>query len=199
MKWVGSLLVSVVVLAGCGGDVSRPATVATVVTTSTSTTTVVTIPATFPRPVDELGLRCQAVVDVLLGELKAQGKAPAAAEVICRDASVDPLLAGRGGYTLGMIARVKYPWPNLPEYQWDRGWRDVAAHEIGHTFARTLTDAQKARFGEISGRGVWDEEWFADYYAAVIGGVGRGALAYIGVPPPTEQINVLCEERILPC
>ena len=154
---------------------------------------------TEPRPVDELGLRCQAAIDAALAALVASGQAPADADGVCRTREQDSFLGTHAGYSIGVRFVVRYPFDTVPESQWDRAWHDVAVHEIGHTWSRRLDAAQKQSYATIRGQAGWNPEDYADVYAAVIGGARAGGLAYIGSPPPPEEVDALCAAGLLPC
>lgn len=95
--------------------------------------------------------------------------------------------------------RVVYPFDRVPEPLWEKGWHDVAAHEIGHTWARGLSTEQRQVYAGIRGQAGFNGEDYADVFAAIVGGVGRGGLAYIGTPPPAEQVEAICAAGLVPC
>lgn len=191
--WIGLLVLAT----GCSSGATAAKDGRRVLVTTTTTTTTVPVPATQERPVDDLGMRCQAAVDAALAALKASGQAPVDADGVCRTREQDSLLGDRTGYSIGVRFVVRYPFDRFPESRWDQTWHDVAVHEIGHTWSRRLDAAHRQVYAAIRGQSVWSDEDYADVYAAVIGGAEW--LGYIGTPPPADQVDRLCAEDLLPC
>jgi len=198
-----ALLAALLVIVGAGCSAAESASNAepkrrVVVAASPTTLPPVTVPPPAPRPTDELGQRCQVMVDSVV--VRLGDKAPPNVDAVCRTREQDVWLQ-RGGYSVGMLVVVRYPL-DIPEWNWERAWNDIAAHEIGHAWSRRLTPEQQQFYAAIRGQAGWNGEDFADVYAAVVAGVnvdGRGGLSYIGSPPPAEQIEALCAAGLLPC
>jgi hypothetical protein len=164
-----------------------------------------------PRPSDDEGLRCQGVVDARMAELAAV--IPPGTDAVCRHRDSDPNLHDAEGYfqtngvvTLanglsGVVDLIVVAYPGTTAM-----WRDIVAHEVGHAWddSRWPEYSSLPRYREVRGASVIEPiyEDYADVFASVIGGItgasGAG-LPYIGVPPPPEQVTVLCAEGLLPC
>ncbi len=194
-----ALIALLVLVAGCSAasEARSAGQRRAVAVTTTTTVPPVVAPTTAPRPTDEVGLRCQRAVDDVLAELVARGKAPPEADGVCRTREQEPILGVHTGYSIGTRFVVRYPFDRVPESQWDQTWRDVAAHEIGHTWSRRLSAAQQQSYAAIRGQVAWSPEDFADVYAAVVG--HAGFLGYIETPPPADQVEALCAAGLLPC
>ena len=197
--------------AGCSAAETRGRTSATTTTTTVTTTTTTQPPAppTVPRPADETGARCQAVIEERLAELAAVR--PPDVDAVCRHRDSDPGLGARGagayyrarfGAQPALIV-IGYPRPGPPGWE-EAVWRAAVAHELGHAWdaAHLVRPSSNAMYREIPGPALVEPiEDYADVFAAIVGGVSGGGigLRYIGTPPPAAQVDQLCAAGLIPC